>query len=225
MYQPVQTENEQRKTMLVDTRKFALEISRSRQDLDIPTKRMGELDNVYLHQLGVPMEEISLLQDQMTNPNFHPWRVMQQQGRVETVANWADEQLQAIVQKYNNCSGGRGRAVAEEVLRCHKDLQHWNPSGGYCVTIPYHHGEQRELKPEELLKIAVGISVAGCRAVPGAEASGSGSPAGRSWAGGRGAGGGGGRGRGGGSAGGPRQGGEGNVGWSRVVSGGQQRRR
>jgi hypothetical protein len=81
---------------------------------------MGELDNAHLHQLGVSMEEISLLQDQMTNPNFHPWRVMVQQECVETVANWADEQLQAIVQKYDSCSGGRGRAVAEEVLRCHK---------------------------------------------------------------------------------------------------------
>jgi hypothetical protein len=90
---------------------------------------------------------------------------------VETVANWADEQLQAIVQKYDSCSGGRGRAVAEEVLRCHKDLQQWNPSGGYCVTIPYHYGEQRELKPEKLLKIAVGISVAGCRTIAGVEAS------------------------------------------------------
>ena len=201
MFQPVQTENEQRKAMLADTRKFALEISRSRQDLDIPTKRMGELDNVHLHQLGVSMEEISLLQDQMTNPNFHPWRVMQQQGRVETVANWADEQLQAIVQKYDSCSGGRGRAVAEEVLRCHKDLQQWNPSGGYCVTIPYHHGEQRELKPEELLKIAVGISVAGCRTIAGVEASRGESAAGGSWSGPGAAGAAGGAGRGGGYSG------------------------
>jgi hypothetical protein len=53
------------------------------------------------------------------------------------------------------------------MLRCHKDLQQWNPSGGYCVTILYHHGKQRELKPDELLKIAVGIDVAGCRVTEG----------------------------------------------------------
>jgi hypothetical protein len=230
MFQPVQTENEQRKAMLADTRKLALEISRSRQDLDIPTKRMGELDNVHLHQLGVSTEETSLLQDQMTNPNFHPWRVMQQHGRVETVANWADEQLQTIVQKYDSCSGGRGRAVAEEVLRCHKDLQQWNPSGGYCVTIPYHHGEQRELKPEELLKIAVGISVAGCRTIAGVEASRDESAAGGSWSGPGAAGSGGagrsggygsdarGRGRGRGYGGRQQQGGEGTASWSHVAA-------
>jgi hypothetical protein len=61
-------------------------------------------------------------------------------------------------------TNGKGRQVAEEVLRCSKELQQWNPSGGYCVTIPYHYGEQRELKPDELLEIAAGIDVAGCRA-------------------------------------------------------------
>jgi hypothetical protein len=49
MYQPVQTENEQRKQMMADTRKTALEISRKRLDLELPTKRMGELDSAKLH--------------------------------------------------------------------------------------------------------------------------------------------------------------------------------
>jgi hypothetical protein len=62
--------------------------------------------------------------------------------------------------------------VAEEVLRRSKELQQWNPSGGYCVTIPYHYSEQRELKPDELLKIAAGIDVARCRAPAGMETEG-----------------------------------------------------
>jgi hypothetical protein len=62
------------------------------------------------------MEEISLLQDQMTNPNFHPWRVVQQQECVETVANWADEQLRAMVQKYNSCCDGGTQAAATASL-------------------------------------------------------------------------------------------------------------
>jgi hypothetical protein len=176
MFQPVHTENEQRKLMLADTRKTALEISRSRQDLRVPTKRMGELDNVHLHRLGVAVEEISLLQDTVCNPLFYPWRTRQiEEGGedVETVVNWADEQLQTMVRKYEGCGSGRGREVAEEVLRCNKELQQWNPSGGYCVTIPYHHGEQRELKPDELLKIAVGMNVSGCRSA--ADGGGSGS--------------------------------------------------
>jgi hypothetical protein len=169
MYQPVNTENEKRKTMLSDQRKAALEISRSRLDLDMPTKRMGELDNVQLGQLGLSTEDISLLEKQVVcNSNFHPWRVVCKPGceEVETVVNWADEDLQAVVQKYDGCSGGRGREVAEEVLRSNNELQQWNPSGGYCVTIPYHHGEQRELLPAELLKLAAGMDVPGCRHAP-----------------------------------------------------------
>jgi hypothetical protein len=170
MYQPVQTENEQRKQMLADMRKAALEISKSRLDLDLPTKRMGELDSAMLHRLGVEVEGISLLQDTVCNPNFYPWstrQVKQGSDEVETVANWEDTQLKAMVHQYASVSkdgsGGRGREVAEEVLMRNKELLEYNPSGGYCVTIPYHHGEGRELKPEELLKLAVGIDVFGCR--------------------------------------------------------------
>jgi hypothetical protein len=164
MSQPVQTENDQRMEIMSDTRKTALEISKTRQDLELPTKRMGELDSGHLHRLGLSIEQISVLQDVVCDPNFHPWAIRQiERGSeaVETVVNWENEQLQQTVQKYNGCSGGRGRQVAEELLRCNKDLQQWNPSGGYCVRIPYHHGQQRELKPDELLKIAVGIAVPG----------------------------------------------------------------
>jgi ankyrin repeat protein len=187
MYQPVQTENEQRKEMLFDLKKAALDISKSRMDLELPTKRMGELDSVMLNHHGVTVEAISLLQGVVTDPNFHPWRTRQVKegdeaspsccgevetnsdeqlhycGEVETVVNWDDEQLAAIVQQYGGGNGGR--QVAEEVLRCNQELMQWNPSGGYCVTIPYHYGERRELKPEELLKMAVGIDVPGCRII------------------------------------------------------------
>ena len=170
MYQPVQTENEQRKEMLTDLRKAAIGISRSRQDLHFPTKRMGEVDSAHLHRLGVAVEQISRLQQIVCDPNFYPWRTRQVSPgseEVETVVHWADEQLQAVVRAYDQGTNSKGRQVTEEVLRCSKELQQWNPSGGYCVTIPYHYGEQRELKPDELLKIAAGLEVTGCRAVAG----------------------------------------------------------
>ena len=47
------------------------------------------------------------------------------------------------------------------MLRCTDELNEWNSSGGYCVTIPYHHGERRELRPDELLKIVAGVEVPG----------------------------------------------------------------
>jgi hypothetical protein len=170
MYQPVQTENEQRKEMLTDLRKAAIGISRSRQDLHFPTKRMGEIDSMRLHRLGISIEQISRLQQTICDPNFHPWRTRQVRPgseEVETVVNWDDDKLQGIVRVCGGGTNSKGRQAAEEVLRCSKELQQWNPSGGYCVTIPYHYGEQRELKPDELLKIAAGVDVAGCRAAEG----------------------------------------------------------
>jgi hypothetical protein len=164
IFQPVQAENEQRKTMLNNMRRTALQISRSRQDLDLPTRRMGELDSAKLHALGVEVEEISSLQSVVCDPNFYPWRTRQvKKGseEVETIVDWDNEQLGEIQRKYDG--SGRGRLVAKEVLACNKEVQQWNPSGGYCVTIPYHYGEQRELQPEELLKISVGIDVPNCR--------------------------------------------------------------
>jgi hypothetical protein len=135
MYQPVQTENEQRKAVLTDLRKAAIGISQSRQDLHFPTKQRDR---------SAPCSE-----------------------EVETVVNWDDEELQGIVRVYGGGTNTNGGQVAEEVLRCSKELQQWNPSGGYCVKIPYHYGKQRELKPDELLKIAAGLDVAGCRAADG----------------------------------------------------------
>ena len=90
------------------------------------------------------------------------------------VANWDEPKVREIVRKYDSSSssssssssgssGSSGEQVAEEVLRCSKELQEWNPSGSYCVTIPWHHGEQRELRPAELLKLVAGMEVPGCR--------------------------------------------------------------
>jgi G3E family GTPase/ankyrin repeat protein len=168
MYQPIQIENEQRKTMLADLREISLKISRSRQDLELPIKRMGELDSAKLSQIGVPIGEISRLQGVVCDPNFYPWRIVQREGGAPKMTpNWADEQLSEIIQTHNK-AGDRGQQVAVELLRCSRELQQWNPSGGYCVSIPYHHTEERELRPAELLKLAVGMSVPGCR-VEGAD--------------------------------------------------------
>jgi ankyrin repeat protein len=169
MFLPVQAENEERKHMLAEMRQVAIKISRSRQDLDLPTTRMGELNNVRLAELGISTEEISLLQDIVCDPNFHPWRVQKRSVRggsgddeVETVVNWADERLQALVRQHGS-NDSTGQKVAHEALRCNKELQQWNPSGGYCVTIPYHNSARRELRPGELLQLAAGIDVPGCR--------------------------------------------------------------
>jgi ankyrin repeat protein len=166
IYQPVHTENEQRRQLLVGARQAALDVGKSRLDLELPVKRMGELDSAKLNRLGVAVEGISLLQSTVCDPNFYPWRtraVKQGSDEAETTPNWDDGKLKAVVHDYddasNGSSGNRGRHVAMEVLRCSKELLQWNPSGGYCVTIPYHYGKGRELTPGEVLKLAVGIDV------------------------------------------------------------------
>jgi hypothetical protein len=55
---------------------------------------MGELDSAHLHRLGVAIEHISMLQQTICDPNFHPWRTRQVHPgseEVETVANWGGD--------------------------------------------------------------------------------------------------------------------------------------
>jgi vacuolar-type H+-ATPase subunit I/STV1 len=196
IFQPVQAQNEKRKKVLAKTRQLAVTLSQRRKDLELPTKRMGEVDSAKLHALGVPVEEISSLQQLVTNVSWHPWKVVpvpKQRGvegggvekggvkgggeegveegvEVVQVPNWDEPQLAEIVRRYgggkasgSSSDSSTGEQVAEEVLRCSKELVEWNPSGSYCVTIPYHHGKQRELRPDELLKIVAGMEVEGCR--------------------------------------------------------------
>jgi hypothetical protein len=85
--------------MLTDLRKAAISISRPRQDLHFPTKRMGELDSGHLYRLRVSVEQISRLQQIVCDPNFYPRRTRQVHPgseEVETVVHWAHEKLRAI---------------------------------------------------------------------------------------------------------------------------------
>ena len=113
LFQPVQAENEQRKTMLAEQRKLALQLSQRRKDLELPTKRMGELDSAKLHALGVPAEEISELQQLVTDVSWHPWRMVERkeddstvgedgnggsgEGEMVQVPNWDEPKLRELV--------------------------------------------------------------------------------------------------------------------------------
>ena len=64
------------------------------------------------------------------------------------IADYQHPKLQEIARKYHE-----GAQVVEEVLRCSKEHQHWNPSGSYCAIIPWCYTEGRELRPTELLRM------------------------------------------------------------------------
>ena len=63
--------------------------------------------------------------------------------RVEVV-NTIDTMLQEMDQAYP------GLSVADFVLGVWQELQDFNPSGGYCVEIPWNAGVDRELTPSEV---------------------------------------------------------------------------
>ena len=84
--------------MLIEQRKLALSLSKRRKDLELPTKRMGELDSAKLHALGVPAKEISLLQQLVTDVAWHPWMVKGRKNstgeeEMVEVANWDEPKL------------------------------------------------------------------------------------------------------------------------------------
>ena len=128
IFQPVQAENEQRKMMLTDLSKFALNLSQRRKDLGIPTKRMGELDSAKLYALGVAAEEISELQQLVTDVSFHPWKMVERKKSTKKknlkgsdeggsgsgpseevqmiqVVNWEEPKLVQIMRKHDGANG------------------------------------------------------------------------------------------------------------------------
>ena len=90
------------------------------------------------------------------------------------VADWEHPGLQTVIRTYDSRSDigtdrSCGKQVAEEVLRCARELNEWNPSGSYCTTIPYNFREKRELTPKELLALVAGINAPDSR-LPGSGA-------------------------------------------------------
>jgi hypothetical protein len=121
----------------------------------IPVRRVGDLECETLkHKLheSVPVGGDmgrSKLQVLITS-TWHPMKVVVTAGgEPKSVVNADDPMMLKIEQAYP------GMGVADFILARWNDLQTFNPSGGYCVEIPWNVNQERELTPEELMTIMI----------------------------------------------------------------------
>ena len=116
-------------------------------------RRVGDIEcetlKERLHE-SVPVEGDlgrSALQELVVS-DWHPMKVViGEDGEPKEEVNTDDTMMQQMEQAYP------GLGVAEFVFARWKELQEFNPSGGYTVLIPWNKGRGKELTPAEVTSI------------------------------------------------------------------------
>jgi hypothetical protein len=118
----------------------------------IPVRRVGDIDcetrKAKLHD-RVPVEGSlgrSALQELVVS-DWHPLKVVVTGDEAVEVVNRDDDMMKKMEEVYP------GLQVADFILKVWRELQQFNPSGGYTVEIPWSVGLDRELTPAEVTAI------------------------------------------------------------------------
>ena len=128
---------------LVAARKAAVEASKTNES--IPIKVMGQLDVRRLTAKGMTMLQISELQERLRCHEFQPTRVVvDEHGEAKDVVDRDDPELVALRVEF-------GDVAVDEVVRCFRELDAWNPSGRYSVSVPWDPAENEELAPAQVI--------------------------------------------------------------------------
>ncbi|PIA31337.1 hypothetical protein AQUCO_05000009v1 [Aquilegia coerulea] len=122
-------------------------------------KRMGELDPKPFkdacykkYQITAVAEEkalrlCSLWQSRLTNPSWHPFKVVQNgSGEAKEIINEDDEQLKKLKRKY-------GSEVYVSVCQALKEVNEHNPSGRYPVGVLWDYKENKRATLKEAIDI------------------------------------------------------------------------
>ena len=124
-------------------RNAAVEASKTNES--IPIKVMGQLDVRRLTQRGMTMLQISELQERLRCHEFQPTRVVvDEHGEAKDVVDRDDPELVALRVEF-------GDVAVDEVVRCFRELDAWNPSGRYSVSVPWDPAENEELAPAQVI--------------------------------------------------------------------------
>ena len=106
---------------------------------------MGQLDVRRLSSKGMTMLQISELQERLRCHEFQPTRVIvDENGEAKDVVDRDDPELVALRVEF-------GDVVVDEVVRCFRELDAWNPSGRYSVSVPWDPGSNEELAPAQVI--------------------------------------------------------------------------
>ncbi|GAU42601.1 hypothetical protein TSUD_49500, partial [Trifolium subterraneum] len=125
---------------------------------NIGTKRMGELDEQvflnackkrYFEEGGVKgMELCSFWQENVKNSNWHPFKVIRENDTHVSVIDEDDEKLKKLKQEW-------GDEVYSAVVTAVKEVNEYNPSGGYAVWELWNFKEKRKATLKEVITYIV----------------------------------------------------------------------
>ena len=136
-FEPTLEAQQHAQQQLVAARKAAVQAAKTHDA--VPVKVMGQLDVRRLAQQGMTMVQISELQERLRDHAFQPTRVVvDEAGEATDVVDKDDPELIALRLDF-------GEQVVDEVVRCFRELDAWNPSGRYCVSVPWDPGLNEEL--------------------------------------------------------------------------------
>ncbi|WJX45378.1 hypothetical protein P8452_32262 [Trifolium repens] len=125
---------------------------------NIGTKRMGELDEQvfvnackkrYFEEGGVKgMELCSFWQENVKDPAWHPLKVIRENDTHVSVIDEEDEKLKKLKQEW-------GDEVYSAVVTTVKEVNEYNPSGGYSVWELWNFKEKRKATLKEVITYIV----------------------------------------------------------------------
>ena len=143
-YNPTLHKQRESQQRLVDARDAALAAARDHPAAGLEVKVMGQLDPAALASCGMGAEEISVLQERLRHPEFHPTKVVVEGDVARERADREHPELVALRFEY-------GEVAVDEVLRCFQELDEWNPSGRYSVSVPWDVDRDVELQPADVI--------------------------------------------------------------------------
>ncbi|GAV72369.1 XS domain-containing protein/XH domain-containing protein/zf-XS domain-containing protein [Cephalotus follicularis] len=154
-------------TLVVKERESNDELQKARKELiaglsemvgnraNIGIKRMGEIDQKpfletckqrYLHE-EAQMQALtlcSLWQDNLKNPEWHPFKIVYIEGKTVEIVNEEDEKLRSLKVEWGN-------EIYNAVVGAIKDLNEYNPSGRYVVPELWNFKTDRKATLKEVI--------------------------------------------------------------------------
>ncbi|KAJ9689281.1 hypothetical protein PVL29_014788 [Vitis rotundifolia] len=123
---------------------------------NIGLKRMGELDEKpFLNtcKQRFSLEEanvqaytlVSLWQDNLKKPEWHPFKIVEVEGKILEIINEEDEKLQKLKQEW-------GDEIYMAVTTSLKEINEYNPSGRYTVFELWNFKEGRKATLKEVIQ-------------------------------------------------------------------------
>lgn len=122
---------------------------------NIGIKRMGEIDERAFvaeckkrftvdEALIKASEGCSLWQENLKDPAWHPFRIIEHNGKTDEVINEDDEKLKKLKEQW-------GDEVYQAVTVALKELNEYNPSGRYVINELWNYKEGRKATVKEVV--------------------------------------------------------------------------